>query len=169
MQRQPHSSFSQPSQPIRKPISEQLLRLGALLLGLDALGWAVLMLGYFLSIKGQSAIADLFWQVGMPVLVFGVPAIFVGVLLVLIGATIRWLGASGSLVPRISGLFSIGMGLLAWVPYLLVPDHHIFTTLIWITGVTALLVGLPLPILGLIFLVIGIIRAAEEDSSQEHP
>src|SRR5207245_1522852 len=113
MQDQSHTSFYnyKPYKPIRKPISSQLLRIGVLLLGLDALCWAVYFLGILLgkAVEGESLIALPFGLVGMLVLLYGLPAIFVGVLLVLIGATIRWLRASRSLVKRISGLLSIGV------------------------------------------------------------
>jgi len=169
MQSQPLSSFYKPYKPIRRPISSQLLRIGVLLLGLDALSWVVFIIGFLLEQAGagNSVIALLFALVAMLIFLYGIPAIFVGGLLVLIGFTIRWLGASGSFVKRISGVFSIGVGVLAWVPYLLVPDARANTFLVWTTSLTALLVGISLPLIGVVLFIIGVLGAADETSSEE--
>jgi hypothetical protein len=96
----------------------------------------------------------------MLIFLLGLPLIFVGALLVLIGLAIIFIPLS-SPGPRliISGVLSLLMGVLAWIiPSMLVSPGSGDTLMAWMAGLTALFVGLPLPLLGVGLLVAGLIR-----------
>jgi hypothetical protein len=100
----------------------------------------------------------------MLVFFFGFPFIFLGVLAVLIGFTIRLLwGRSAGLALLISGALIIGVGVLTIVlPQMLVPAGSGDIAMAWMSGLTALLVGIPLPLLGAVLFVVGLAKTIKQ-------
>ncbi len=151
-------------QPLQKRPGFPFLMGGGIMLAVDMFLWGSM---YVLSLLLQhnngtvfaSFIGGILSGIMMLIFLFGFPLIFVGVLSALIGLAIIFIPVSSS-GPRliISGVLTLVVGMLAWIiPSMLVPPESGDTLMAWMAGLTALFVGLPLPLLGIGLLVAGLI------------
>jgi len=86
--------------------------------------------------------------------------------LIFIGVAVFLIGLARVLMPRVStevmlivsGLITVVVGVLAFViPQMLVEPGSGDTLMAWMAGLTALFVGIPMPVFGAIVLLIGLI------------
>lgn len=151
-------------QPLQKRPGFPFLMGGGIMLAVDLFLWGSM---YVLSLLLQhnngtlfaSFIGGILSGIMMLIFLLGLPLIFVGVLSALIGLTILYIPMSGS-GPRliISGILTLIVGVLAWIilPMLVTPGSG-DTLMAWMAGLTALFVGLPLPLLGIGLLIAGLV------------
>jgi hypothetical protein len=149
-------------QPLQRRAGFPFLRGGSILLVIDLVLWgSMYALSLLLQLGGTTftpLVAAPLSLVIMLVFLLGFPLAFIGVLLLLIGLGFMFspVHSRGSKL-IFSGLLTLLVGLLAWViPPLVVTPGSGDTLWAWMAGLTALFVGIPLPLLGTILLLKGL-------------
>ncbi len=160
-----NSTSPQPSTKQRMPGTGMLITGGILLL-IDALLWPLVLLGSYL---GPGAMVILI-PANMLLFLFGFPFAFIGVLLVALGLVYRLMPTRSQAVKlMIAGALVVIVGILALIiPPLIVPAGSGDTQLAWMAGLTALLVGIPLPVIGVVLLIIALIMALRSSRHRTH-
>jgi len=134
------------------------MMIGGIMLLADLFMWAIWYMLAALRIRG--VVTDTIAAVDIMLLfLFGLPFIFIGVAVFLIGlARVLMPRVSTEVMLIVSGLITVVVGVLAFViPQMLVEPGSGDTLMAWMAGLTALFVGIPMPVFGAIVLLIGLI------------